>query len=72
MPFLVESDLSFMPFLVANATYSCLRLFIECHFWHSGGIIEKKSITKKLCSLMHNQLLERKKKSTMFLTFSKR
>jgi hypothetical protein len=48
MPFVVESDLSFMPFLVANATFSCIRLVIECHFWYSGGIIEKKSITKEI------------------------
>jgi hypothetical protein len=57
MPFVVESDLSCMSILVVNATYSCIELVIECHFWHSGDIIEKKSITKKLCFLMHNQIL---------------
>jgi hypothetical protein len=46
MPFVVESNLSFMPILVANASYSRIRLVIECHFLHSGGITKKKSITK--------------------------
>jgi hypothetical protein len=57
MPFVIELNLSCMSILVVNATYSCIELVIECHFWHSGDIIEKKSITKKLCSLMHNQIL---------------
>jgi len=53
MPFVVELNLSFMRFLVTNATYSHIRLIIECHFWHSGGITTLMEPSPPLPTILH-------------------
>lgn len=42
MPFVVELDVSFMPFLIACATYNHIGLVIECHFWHNDNLCNKE------------------------------
>jgi hypothetical protein len=36
MPFLIESNLMLMPFLVIYVTCSCIDLIMDAMFWHSA------------------------------------
>jgi hypothetical protein len=43
MPFVVDLDPSFMPFLVVNGIYSCIKLIIKYPLWHNAP---SQNITK--------------------------